>query len=424
MSPRGTTNQNGSPVRTTLATARRLFVVKQRLSGPLPKRAGRADILSIARDLCYVQWDPVSVVAPGHILTLWSRLGNFRRTDLDALLADERKLFRYCVHADSIVPTEEFPLFRSYMARYPESLSDSWGNWRAHTRQWLPRHADLRRKVLGELKVGPLSLNEFKDHVRTRRDPGGWGSGSDVSAMLFHLWMSGEVMLVGRQGSQNVWGLSASHLPKWVDRRPLSAGEAERRAAEHAIRALGFASPREISFYFVRGMYRDLDKALDSLFQDSVIRPVEIDGLRGRETRYIHCEDLSLLESLGDAPSEPRLSLISPFDSLICLRNRGRDLFGFNYFLEMYVPKPKRKFGYYVLPILWGDQFIGRLDPKFDRETSTLRINSVHSEPGAPKSKEVSSAIAAAIERLADFLGAETVDYTSRIPNEWKRSLR
>jgi uncharacterized protein len=424
MTPGSTTSQNGTPVRTTLAVARRLFVIKQRLSGPLPKRAGKADIVSIPRDLCYVQWDPVSVVAPGHILTLWSRLGNFRRTDLDSLLADERKLFRYCVHADSIVATEEFPLFRSYMARYPESLSDSWGNWRAHTRQWLPRHADLRRRVLGELKDGPLSLNEFKDHVRTRRDSGGWSSGSDVSAMLFHLWMSGEVMLVGRQGSQNVWGLSASHLPKWVDRRALTSDEAERQAAERAIRALGFASRREITLYFVRGMYLNLDKALDSLLKDSVIRPVEIEGLRGRETRYIHCEDVSLLESLGDAPWEPRLSLISPFDSLICLRDRGRDLFGFNYFLEMYVPKLKRKFGYYVLPILWGDQFIGRLDPKFDRETSTLRINSVHAEPGAPKSKEVSSAFATTVERLADFLGAESVAYSRRIPTEWKRSLR
>ncbi len=366
----------------------------------------------------------MSVVAPGHVLTLWSRVGNYRRSDLDALLSEERRLFRYCAHADSIVSAEDLPMFRSYMARYPESLSSSWGSWRAQARRWIPRHTDLRRRVLRELRNGPLSLNEFRDHARTTRSPGGWGSGSDVSAMLFHLWMSGEVLPVGRDGSQNVWGLAGPWLSSSAAAGTMTALEAERRAAERAIRALGYASRKEIQFYFVRGMYRELDRVLDDLLRESVIRPIEIEGLPVRLTRYIHRDDLGLLESLGDETDEPRTSLISPFDSLICIRDRVRDLFGFRYALEMYVPQSKRRFGYYVLPILHGDRLVGRIDPKLDRETSTLGIRSVHAEPGAPTGAEVSSSIAGSIERLAEFLGAERIVYPRHVPSAWKRSLR
>ena len=204
----------------------------------------------------------------------------------------------------------------------------------------------------------------------------------------------------------------------------MTARNAERRAAERAIRALGYASRKEIQFYFVRGMYRELDRVLEDLLRDSVIHPIEIDGLRGGQGRYIHRDDLGLLDSLGGGGPEPRTSLISPFDSLICLRDRVRELFGFEYSLEMYVPEPKRKFGYYVLPILWGDRFIGRIDPKLDRATSTLRIRAVHAEPGAPTGEEVSASIAFSIEQLAKFLGAERVEYPRRVPSAWKRSLR
>jgi uncharacterized protein len=322
------------------------------------------------------------------------------------------------------VTTEEYPLFRSFMTRYPESLSSGWGSWRDEARSWIPRHSDLRRRVLKQLTGGPRSLNEFTDHVRTRKAPGGWGSSSDVSAMLFHLWMRGEVMLAGREGSQNVWALSSSFLPKGPKRRTLSAREAERRAAECAIRALGVASPREIRLYFVRGMYLDLEGALASLRKDSVIQSVDVDGWKGREPRYIHREDVDRLESLDDTAFQPRLSLISPFDSLICLRDRVRDLFGFNYFLEMYVPGPKRKYGYYVLPILWGDRFIGRIDPKFDRETSTLRILAVHAEPDAPKTGDVADLVADEVRRLAKFVGAKQVVYSTQVPAAWRNSLR
>ena len=121
---------------------------------------------------------------------------------------------------------------------------------------------------------------------------------------------------------------------------------------------------------------------------------------------------------------EPRVSLLPPFDNLICGRERTDRIFGFDYNHEMFLPEQKRKYGYYVLPILWGDRLIGRVDPVMERSKGKLLINSVHAETGAPGDKEVSSSIGEKIEELGEFLGAKEVAYTARVPKPWKNSLR
>ncbi len=406
----------------SLESARRLTVTKQRLTGELPRGSAREAILSVVRDLGFVQWDPVNVVAPSHVLSLWSRIGNFRRSDLERLLWDEKKLFEHWSHAASIVLTEDYPLFYSLMRRYPESLSKSWGGWRDRARTWLPQHAELRKTILRELKKGPLRLSEFHDHVRTKGQADGWGFGSDVSTMLFHLQMSGEVMVVGHEGNQNIWGLAETFLPSSVERKELPEHEVEREGAERTIRALGTASPSEINRYFLRGRYLNLKKALERLREESTIHRVHITGIRGE--RYVHDRDVRLLESMSSDAWQPRMSLLAPFDNLLAVREGTSRLFGFDYVHENFLPKNKRKFGTYVLPILWGDRFIGRVDPQMDRRNEKLLIHSVHAEPGAPGGKEVSLRIREMIEHLAEFLGAKQVVYTARVPKAWRSSLR
>src|SRR3989449_8213471 len=156
-------------ITTSLEGARRLTVTKQHLAGKLPTGSTKEAIVSVIRDLGYVQWDPISVVAPSHVLALWSRVPNFRVSDLDRLLWVEKKLFEHWSHAASIVLTEDYPLHYSLMRRYPESLSKSWGGWRAKARTWLARHTDLRKAILRQLKRGPLRLTEFEEYVRTKR---------------------------------------------------------------------------------------------------------------------------------------------------------------------------------------------------------------------------------------------------------------
>jgi uncharacterized protein YcaQ len=411
-------------ISTSLEGARRLTVTKQHLAGKLPTGSPKEAIVSVIRDLCYVQWDPVDAVAPSHIISFWSRIGNFRLSDLDALLWETKELFLHWTPIASIVLTEDYPIYASMMKRYPESLSDSWGGQKKRARAFLAAHAELRRRILSELKKGPLELSEFRDYVRTKRGTDGWSSGSDVSAMLFHLLMSGDVMIVGHRGYQNIWGLSEEFLPPQVKRQELTEAEFEREAAQRAIRALGTATPREIHLYFPRGRYLNLKKTLAQLQGASTIHRVVVADLGGRDERYVHDLDVPLLESMSSDGWQPRMTLLAPFDTLINSTGRTDRLFGFHYVHENFLPPNKRKFGTFVHPILWGDRLIGRVDLLLDKKNEKLLVKSVHAEPKAPGGKEVSSKIAETIAHLGEFLGAKDVVYTARVPKAWRNSLR
>jgi len=290
-------------------------------------------------------------------------------------------------------------------------------------KKFLAEHAELRKRVLNELKQGPRQLSQFEAHL-PKKSPNGWTSGSDVSHMLFHLHMSGEVMVVGHQGYQNIWGLSEEFLPSWVERKLLTEEEVETQSAQRAIRALGTASPVEINYYFPRGRYQNLGNTLERLVKESAIHRVHVEGLGSKDERYIHDKDISMLESVNSDAFQPRMSLLAPFDNFIVGRTRTNRLFGFDYVHEQFLPKNKRKFGTFVLPILWGERLIGRTDLRMDRGNKKLLINSVHAQPGAPSDKEVASKIAETIDRFADFLDANEVEYTTRVPAAWKSSLR
>jgi uncharacterized protein len=406
------------------AELRRLAVTKQRLAGPLPRAAGKEAILSTVRDLAYVQWDPVSIVAPSHALTLWSRLGAYRPSDLEELLWTEKRLFEHWTPIASLVLTEDFPLYHALMTRYPRSLSRSWGAQGARAKRFLDAHTALRRRMLKKLAGRPLRMSEFEDHPRTKRDDGEWAPSSDVSEMLFHLLMTGEVMVVGHEGAQNLWGLAEEFLPPWTPRTALSREEFERAAAQRAIRALGAATPPEILFYFVRGRYEELTATLAALEREGTVHRVVVDDLPPKGVVYVHDQDLPLLASIQAGEFAPRTSLVPPFDNMVIHTARADRVFGFHYVREQFLPKAKRKFGTYVLAILRGDRFIGRVDPRLDKPSGTLVVHSVHAEPDAPRGPEVGREVGEALERLAAFLGASEVSYSARVPPAWKSSLR
>lgn len=410
-----------SAISTTIDRVRRLTVAKQRLAGRLSRKATSEDILSVVRDTCFIQWDPVDAVAPSHIIAFWSRLGDYRIPDLDRLLWEEKKLFLHWTPTASIVLTEDYPIYSSLMRRYPESLSKSWGGQMRRAKKFLAQHNDLRKRVLAELrKKGPLQANQFQDHVPSK-SPDGWTSGSSVTVMLYHLMMMGEVMVAGHNGLQNIYDLSDRFLPEWVDRKMLSEEEFEREAAQRALRALGTLTPREIHLYFPRGRYRNLTKTLQDLEQEGKIHRVHVEGLGRKGEQYVHDMDLRLLESIDSKELEPRMTLLAPFDNI--LGGRTSRLFGFDYIHENFLPENKRKFGTFVHPILYGDKFIGRTDLRLDKEKKTLKVLSVHAEAGAPSDKETAAKIEEMMGRFAEFIGAKQVEYTGRVRTAWKSSL-
>jgi uncharacterized protein YcaQ len=290
--------------------ARRLAVTKQHLAGKLPAKATREHILSVVRDLTFVQWDPIAVVAPSHVLSLWNRVGDFSLSVLERLLWDEKKLFLHWVNfAASLVLTEDYPLYYSMMKRYPESIGKSWGSRKPNTRKFLADYKELGKSILSQLKKGPMQLTRFKEY-KPAKSPDGWTPGSSVTRMLFHLEMKGEIMVAGHQGNRNIWALSEEFLPKEAEKREIPEEELERLTAQRAIRALGTASAREINYYFPRGRYQNLKNALESLLEESTIHRVRVAGVQEKDERYVHDQDLKLFESMRDDALQPRVSLL------------------------------------------------------------------------------------------------------------------
>jgi len=241
--------------------------------------------------------------------------------------------------------------------------------------------------------------------------------------MIRYLNMSGEVMVVGHNGLQNLWGLADEFLPSSVDRSKLTEEEFEHEAAQRALRALGTAFEREIYLYFPRDRYRNLKKTLENLEREGRIHRVHVEGLGRKGEQYVHDQDLRLLESTDSEESERRIRLIAPFDTLLCDLARTKRLFEFEYTHENYLPASKRKFGTFVHPLLWGDRLIGRVDLRMDREKEKLNVVSVHAEPGAPGGREVSSKIAETLEQFGEFIGAKDLVYPARVPTGWQNAL-
>ena len=253
----------------------------------------------------------------------------------------------------------------------------------------------------------------------------GWGTGNDVGWMLGHLWTSGDATVAYREGIRRYWTLTERWMPEWIDRERLTRAETVRRAAQISLKALGVGTQSHIRVHFVRGHYDGIADALRDLVDEGLFVRANVMDEAGpwRGDWYIHKDDVPLLARL-DHDWSPRTVLLSPFDNLICDRARTLAMWGFDYTIEIYVPKSRRKYGYYVMPILHGDRLVGRVDPKMDRKTGTLIVNAVHGEEDAKSDAEIGEATARTIEDLARFLGASHIKYGRRKPATWRSALR
>jgi uncharacterized protein len=385
--------------------ARRLCVQGQRLAGPRP-----ASIAETVRDLTMVQLDPTRVVARTEHLVLFSRLGRgFRIDELERLLWHERSLFEYWVH---IVPVSDYGLHRESMRRFPARGSYAGLARRRSIEEWLRANASFRRYVLRELRRrGPLRARDLEDRAVIAWRSGGWNDevGRSVSMMLDLMWFKGEVMIVGRDGQQRLWDLAERSLPVAEPRMPQR--EVARTIVRRQLRARGLATVRQFGWAF-DGRPPGWERALRELVREGVAVPARVEGLEGE-----WFADAELLER----PWKPRTVALSPFDDLVSDRDHAEALFGFHFRLEIYVPKAKRRWGYFVLPILRGDRLIGRVDPRFDRRERVLHVGAVHAEAGSTLAD--GAAAARAIRELAGWLGARDIAVAGPVPGPWRRYI-
>jgi hypothetical protein len=326
----------------TLEQARRIAVRAQLLDG------SARGVLDTVRRLGFLQLDPIATVARPQHLVLWSRLGPFDTAELDRLLWAERRLFEWKAF---IWPIETLPLIRARMRRSRRAATQTWERRR---RDFLRENPSFRRYVLRELeRRGPVLARELEDRSVQGRREHRWFGSRYVAQMLETLHLRGEVAIVGRRSGQRVWDLAERWYP---DTDVVPIHEAERLLEDQRFRALGVR--------LEKGEWRAHPDVSD--------------------------------EPLGD-----RVTLLSPFDRLVHERARAEALFGFRYRLEMYVPRAKREYGYYVLPILVGDRLVGRVEPRFDRSSRTLEVLGAWGD---------TSRLGEALASLAAFLGADQVD--------------
>jgi uncharacterized protein YcaQ len=325
----------------SLEEARRIAVRAQQLDG------SATNVLETVRRLGFLQLDPISSVAPPQHLVLWSRLGaSYDRSDLDRLLWERKELVEWNAF---LWPVEDLPLLRARM-RSKE------GTWQRYRAEYLKENAQFKRYVLRELeRRGPLLSREIEDHRPSGREAHRWWGERKMGLMLGVLNAMGEVAVVGRRGRQRLWDLAERWYPE-TERIPWA--EAKRRIEDKRLRSLG------------------------------------VELRRGRLLAHPDAGD-------GPVPAA-RITFLSPFDRLIHDRNRALALWDFFYRLEMYVPKAKREYGYYVLPILRGEHVVGRIEPLHDRKAGELRVLGTWWE-GRPYSVE------RPLRELARWLGARLV---------------
>ncbi|GLW94971.1 DNA glycosylase AlkZ-like family protein [Actinokineospora globicatena] len=352
--------------------ARRVAVLGQVLGRERP-----TDLLDVVRGVTLLQLDPTNAVAPSADLVAWSRLGSaYSPTELRAALdAGDLVELRAFVR-----PAEDMALYRADMERRVrgEGLSE----WQEFRKGWVESNDRCRREILGRLRAeGPLPSREFPDTCVRPWGSTGWTNNKNVTQMLEFLVQRGEVAVAGRKGRDRLWDLAER---VYRDDPVVPSEEAERERDRRRLRALGIARSR--------GPECPVEPAVVG----EAGEPAVIADVRG-EWRV----DPALL----DQPFKGRTVLLSPFDRLVHDRARAAELFDFDYQLEIYKPAAKRRWGYYALPILHGDQLVGKVDAAADRKAGVLVVNAIHQD--VPFTKALTAAVDREIADLARWQGLE-----------------
>lgn len=394
----------------SIQMVRQMLLAAQGLDRITDTPAAKADVLRTIEQMGVLQIDTIHVVARSPYLTLWSRLGAYDPAWLDELLA-EGALFEYWSHAMCFLPIEDYPLYRRSMLDFLER--------RPAYARWADEHPEAVERVRSRLREnGEARSAEFDNpnHI-----PGGWWNWKDEKIALEYLLLTGEIMVKRRHNFHRIYTLRERRLPDWNDGGVPTVEEVRRELTLRSVYALGIAAAEWIPDYY-RLPKKDMPQRLKALARENALIPIEIDGINS--AAYLHPERLALL---GEAQSGQRApvhtTLLSPFDPLVWDRQRGRDLFAFDYTIECYTPAAKRRYGYFTLPILQRGCIVGRLDPKAHRAQGLFEVKALHLEPGVRIDEQLVVDLAGALRRLADWHATPEVVVRQSNPPELAQLL-
>jgi uncharacterized protein YcaQ len=373
----------------TIAEARLLALQSQRLA-QVSSLKNKDDALQVIEHLGYIQIDTLAVVERAHHHTLWSRLSAYKMQWLDELLR-EKKIFEYWSHAASYLPMRDY--------RFSLIRKHDYAKGKSH---WFDQDKKIKRRVLARIKrEGPLQSKDFESTEEAQRT---WYYWKPAKRALEQLFMEGKLMVSHRQGFQKVYDLAERILPSDIDTRRPSKMEFAQFLVQSSVRSHGIVTDKEI--HYQRGPWNELvGRALRKSLREGVIIPVKVEG---HEQTHFYA-DRELVDQVTALAFSPNTHILSPFDNLLIQRKRTQRLFNFDYTIECYLPEHKRKFGYFTLPVLYGDRFIARIDPKADRENKVFYIRNLSFEAGLKNDDEIISSFASKLREFMKFNGCTAI---------------
>ncbi|MFM7772567.1 MAG: winged helix-turn-helix domain-containing protein [Acidimicrobiaceae bacterium] len=369
--------------------ARKLALAAQGFDLPRTKtKSTTADVVALIKKLGVVQIDSVNVLVRSQELPLFSRLGDHDRNAIPKATS-QGKIFEYWGHEAAHLPVELHPMFRFKMHAARSGKLKHWG-----LTSFYAENKAFVKRILKHVEVnGSTSARELSTRTTKKST---WWDWDEAKTALEYLFLTGELMSCGR-GSDfaRVYDLPERVLPRKILQMPTpSETEARKDLLVRSARAQGVATLRDLADYY-RQKPAVVKPLVSELVEQGVLREVAVDGWQDKA--YVH----------RNAQLPKRLfatALLSPFDSLVWCRPRNERLFNFHYRIEIYTPKDKRKFGYYVLPFMMNGEMVGRVDLKADRENSKLLVQSVHTERGV-KRTSINSALTTELKLMASWLG-------------------
>lgn len=390
----------------SIQQAKNLILHKQLLDDSSSLKGKDGTYQAIDR-LGYVQIDTINIIERAHHVALNARVSGYRQHYLHQLQKDDRKIFEYWAHAASYLPMKDYRYYISHMQGRRSKYISSWIKGKKHIID------QVKKRVAEE---GPLSGSDFEGRKKRK---GVWWDWKPEKMALEVLFLRGELMVSERRNFQRIYDLTERVLPSGLDISVPGEREEKHFFIKRALGSMGAATEGDIDKYMhITGR---MSKWLKELEESGEIAGVSIEGLPKKY--YILNEDLAGIDGISESTIH-KVHLLSPFDNLIILRNRIKEIFDFDYTLECYLPAAKREYGYFSLPILWKGDLVGRLDPKADRQNKQLIINSLFIEKRMADGDEFFSALGKSLKEFAVFNKCEEVSLIKTYPAKYGKNIK
>ena len=381
----------------------RILIDRTGLGSPLGR--GSAGALETIKHLGYVQIDTIAVVERAHHHILWNRVEDYQPSHLKRLQENDRTVFEYWTHALAYVPVSDWSIHARMMREI-----------RSGRRRWHdPKPHEQMKAVLRRIKKeGPLGVSSFED---TRPGPREiWFSRKPAKAGLEELLYEGRLSISRRDGFEKIYDLTERVIPNVKSTSPASESEVFDHHLARAVRSFGVFSTQHILHLAQKKTIEPLERHLQKSRKRLGLIPVEVGNAQWWSTEQVLSRKVRLPETVR---------ILSPFDPLVIQRQRLKTIFEWDYTIECYVPEPKRKYGYFCLPLLWNGDLVGRVDCKADRAQGRLILRSFHAEKPAASSYEFKKALKNELERFAQFNGCLGLsDVTLAVPKSRRPAAR